>query len=380
LRTLGPSAGMALTLLCCGGSFALCQIPTATTTTKSSESISDPTRPEMQRRLDIDHDPLPSPDVEEVVPAIAPASLTPAATGEIRKRKDGVYTMHEDVDEVLLICAVVDQKGKLVTDLNRSDWRVWEDDIPQITTSFLHHDQPVSLGILIDNSGSMLDKRATVNAAALNLLKASNPLDSTFIVNFSDRPFLDQGFTSDIGALDRGLSRFDSKGTTALFDAVAVSADELSNHGKLPKQVLLVITDGADNASRIDLVQAIHRVQKLGGPVVYTIGLLFDSERDEAKQARRELQKLSDETGGIAYFPSTLQDVDAVAAEVARDIRDQYTLGYRSSNAASLGGFRVVHVEAVAPKHGKMTVRTRKGYYPSKTAPQPQQSAREEQP
>jgi VWFA-related protein len=381
LRTLAPSAALVLTLFSCIGSYAFGQMQTAATAPATTPDVlSDPTRPEMQLRLDVDRDPLPSPDVEEIVPSVALAPLTPAAGGEIRKRKDGVYTMHEDVDEVLLICAVVDQKGKLVTDLKRSDWRVWEDDIPQVTTSFLHQDQPVSLGILIDNSGSMLDKRAAVNAAALNLLKASNPLDSTFIVNFSDRSFLDQGFTSDIGALDRGLSRFDSKGTTALFDAVAVSADELANHGKLPKQVLLVITDGADNASRIDLEQAIHRVQKLGGPVVYTIGLLFDSEKNEAKRARIELQKLSDETGGLAYFPSTLQDVDSIATEVARDIRDQYTLGYRSSNIAGPGGFRVVRVEAVAPKHGKMIVRTRKGYYPNKVAPHPQQVAREEQP
>jgi len=381
LHTFALSAGMALTLLSCSGSYALGQIQTTPTApTRIAVPLSDPTRPEMQLRLDVDRDPLPSPDIEAVVPSISPTPLAPAVAGEIRKRKDGVYTMHEDVDEVLLICAVVDEKGRLVTDLSRGDWRVWEDDVPQITTSFLHQDQPVSLGILIDNSGSMLDKRAAVNAAALNLLKASNPLDSTFIVNFSDRSFLDQGFTSDIAALDRGLSRFDSKGTTAMYDAVAVSADELANHGKLPKQVLLVITDGADNASRIDLEQAIRRVQKLGGPVVYTIGLLFDSEKGEAKRARLELQKLSDETGGIAYFPRTLQDVDPIAVEVARDIRDQYTLGYRSSNAASLGGFRVVHVEAVAPKHGKMIVRTRKGYYPSKPAPHLQQSAREVQP
>jgi len=112
----------------------------------------------------------------------------------------------------------------------------------------------------------MRDKRAAVNAAALTLLRASNRQDAAFIVNFSDHAFLDQGFTSDIDALNRGLSHYDAKGTTALYDAVAASADELSNHGKLPKQVLLVITDGADNASRMDLQQAIRRVQNLGGP------------------------------------------------------------------------------------------------------------------
>jgi VWFA-related protein len=265
--------------------------------------------------------------------------------------------------------------------LGRSAFHVWEDGVPQEITSFLHQDQPVSLGIIVDNSGSMLDKRAVVNAAALTLLRASNPKDATFIVNFSDRAFLDQGFTSDIDALNRGLSRSDPRGTTALYDAVAASADELSNHAKLPRQVLLVITDGADNASRLDLEQAVRRVQNLGGPVVYTIGLLFDidktdkTEKEEADRARKDLERLSQETGGIAYFPTSMGDIDGIAREVARDIRDQYTIGYRSSKLASLGGFRVVRVEASAPRHGKMTVRTRRGYYANKPAQKPTQTA-----
>jgi VWFA-related protein len=221
----------------------------------------------------------------------------------------------------------------------------------------------------------MLDKRAAVNAAALHLLRASNPRDSTFIVNFSDRAFLDQGFTSDLAALNRGLAHFDSKGTTAMYDAVAASADELAHHGKLPKQVLLVITDGADNASRLELEQAIRRVQGLGGPVVYTIGLLYDADKNESARARTALERLSAETGGIAYFPRSLEDVDSIAAEVAHDIRDQYTIGYRPSKPASREGYRTVHVEANAPKHGKMTVRTRKGYYARKSASEHTQTA-----
>lgn len=335
----------------------------------------DPTRPEVQRRLDVDRDPIPSPDVEESSPSLATAPAGAAQPGEIRKRQDGLYTMHEDVDEVLLTCAVVDDKGRIVSDLSRGDFRVWEDGVPQATTSFLHQDQPVSLGIVVDNSGSMLDKRAAVNSAALHLIRASNPRDSMFVVNFSDRAFLDQGFTSDTAALNRGLAHFDSKGATAMYDAVAASADELAHHGKLPKQVLLVITDGADNASRLELEQAIRRVQGLGGPVVYTIGLLYDADKDEATRARTALERLSSETGGIAYFPRSLEDVDSIAAEVAHDIRDQYTIGYRSSKSASVEGYRTVRVEANAPKHGKMTVRTRKGYFAKKPTAEHTQTA-----
>jgi Ca-activated chloride channel family protein len=374
-RTLRSTPLVALMLLGCGALPILSQSPTGQPTRQQPgiPAMRDLTRPQSQPRLDVDRDPIPSPDPDE--PASASTTPSTGKPGELQKRQDGVYTMHQEVDEVLLACAVVDDKGQTASDLKRNNFRVWEDGIPQEITSFLHQDQAVSLGIIVDNSGSMRDKRPAVNAAALSLLKASNPQDSSFIVNFSDHAFLDQGFTSNIEALNRALTRSDSKGTTALYDAVAASADELSNHAKLPKQVLLVITDGADNASRLDLEQAIHRVQTLGGPVVYTIGLLFDTNKEEAARARRELERMSQETGGIAYFPDSLQDVDPIAIEVARDIRDQYTIGYRSSKAASLGGFRTVRVEASEPRHHRLIVRTRSGYYANKPAPQRTQTA-----
>ena len=189
--------------------------------------------------------------------------------------------------------------------------------------------------------------------------------------NFSDEAFIDQDFTSDLNKLRDGLAHFDSKGGTALYDAAVASADELSKGARRPKQVLLVITDGEDNASGLTLEQTIRRVQDLGGPIVYCIGLLFgdDGGGREAKQAKRALQLLSGETGGIAYFPRSLNEVDAIADEVARDIRSQYTLGYHSTKPVNLGGFRQVRVLAHAPaaKHN-LNVRTRTGYYP-KTGP-----------
>lgn len=334
------------------------QLPAAST------SLTDPTKPERQPRLDIDRDPIPSPDPDEVTAAPGNASSsTPAKSGEIQKNQSGIYTLHADVDEVLLNCSVIDDKGHTVTDLAQSNFRVWEDGVPQTVNSALHQDLPVSLGILIDNSGSMRDKRPAVNIAAYKLLQASNTRDAAFVVNFSDRAFLDQGFTSDLVALNRGLSRSDSHGTTAMYDAVAASADELVKHAKERKQALLIITDGADNASHLTLAQAIRRVQNLGGPVVYTIGLLFDADKDEADRARIALDSLSEETGGIAYFPKSLEDLDRIAEEVAFDIRHQYVVDYRSTKPASLGGYREVRVEAAAPEHKKLAVRTKKGYF-----------------
>jgi Ca-activated chloride channel homolog len=328
----------------------------------ASSNVGDPTRPEVQPRLDVDRDPVLSPDPVVVEPAAADLSDVSIQPKEAEKGRGG-YTFRTDVDEVLLSCTVLDDKGRMVNDLKASDFRVWEDGKPQRIISAVRQDVPVSMGILVDNSGSMRDKRADVNVAALSLVRASNPQDTAFIVNFSDRAFLDQGFTSDLVALRRGLVRSDPQGTTAMYDAVAASADELAKHAKERKQALLIITDGADNASRLTLSQAVRRVQNLGGPVVYAIGLLFDQDRAEASQARNDLNTLAQETGGIAYFPASLADLNTVMGQVARDIRNQYTVDYHSAKSTNLGGYRTVHVEASAPGRGKLIVRTKKGYY-----------------
>jgi VWFA-related protein len=341
-------------------------------------TLPDPTRPEVQPRLDMDHDPIPSPDPEVVPHTDAASQPAPGANNEgasngLEKRQDGTYVLHADVDEVLLNCSVIDEKGQTVNDLRQSYFKVWEDGVEQTVTSLQHRDLPVSMGILVDDSGSMLDKRAAVNSATMQLLRASNPGDSAFVVNFADKAYLDQGFTSDLVALNRGLDRDDPRGTTALYDAVAASAQELAQHAKERKQALLIITDGADNASELTLEQAIRRVASLGGPVVYTIGLLFDANQAESQRARDALERLSQETGGVAYFPTSLADLNAVAEQVAYDIRNQYIVAYHSSRPASLGGYRAVHVEAQAPNHGRLSVRTRRGYFaqpakPSNTA------------
>lgn len=336
----------------------------AVTQTVASPTGRDFTQPEVQANLQVDTDPVLSPDLE-ANPNPAPQAAQSADKGaELQKQKNGVFTLQEDVNEVLLNCTVVDDDGVVAPDLRQSDFQVWENGAPQKIDSFHHQDVPVSMGIIIDNSGSMRDKRAAVDAAALDLVRASNPQDRAFVVNFSDRAYLDQGLTSNITDLQRGLARFSPGGTTALYDAVAASATELANHAKQPKQVLLIITDGADNASRLTLEQTIGRVQSLGGPVVYAIGLLFDTNKSEAQRAKSDLQMLSDQTGGVAYFPDSLQSVAQIAANIARDIRDQYTIGYHPTRPVTLGGYRTVHVEASAPNHRKLIVRTRRGYYP----------------
>jgi VWFA-related protein len=306
----------------------------------------------------------PSPLTEDRDPVRSPESQTPAPP-VVHKEPDG-YVLHTEVDEVLLNCTVL-EGTQLVPDLKKDNFHVVEDGVDQTLISFQHSDLPVSIALVVDNSGSMASKRPSVNKSAGDLIAASNPQDEAFVVNFSDEAFIDQDFTSDIAKLRDGLAHIESRGGTALRDAVIASADKLVTEAKNPKQVIILITDGDDNASTFDLEQTIRRVQQLSGPVIYSIGLLFgdeDMSRMEARHARKALELLSTETGGVAFFPKNIDQIDQIAAEVARDIRNQYTLGYRSTRPATEPGFRTVVVTAQAKGHGKLTVRTRTGYYP----------------
>jgi VWFA-related protein len=211
----------------------------------------------------------------------------------------------------------------------------------------------------------MSSKRAAVASATLDLVKASNPQDETFVINFSDQAYLDQDFTSDLDKLQNGLSRLSLSGGTALYDTVVTAADKMERSATRPRKVLIVITDGDDNSSKLTLDTAIHRVQDTQGPIIYSIGLMFGG--GESRHAKRDLRALSSETGGIAFFPGSLKDIDSVAAEVARDIRNQYAIAYHSPQA-SVGGYHTVKVEAHAEGHGKLTVYTRSGYLSNRSA------------
>ena len=265
------------------------------------------------------------------------------------------------MNEVTLSATVLDARRHLVTNLAPTNFAVYEDNQPQKITSFKREDIPVSIGIVVDNSGSMRTKRAAVTKAVLNLIQSSNPQDEVFVVNFNDDPYLDQDFTNKLDPLREALDRVDSRGGTALYDAVIASADHLAKGAKKEKKVLLVVTDGVDNESRESLESAIRKVQDDNGPTIYTIGILGDEPG--IKRAKRALQSLSDQTGGVAFFPKDLMEVDEISQEVARDIRNQYSLTYKPTNPRSNGGYRKVKVEARAPGYKDLQVRTRDGYF-----------------
>ncbi len=255
----------------------------AQTAQQSSAPTTAARTPAQAPSLTVDRDPVRSPDGE------------PSALPALRKEGDG-YVLHTDVEEVALNCTVLDG-NRMVPDLKKENFQVFEDGVQQKIISFQHTDLPVSIALVVDNSGSMGRKRPSVNKSTLDLIEASNPQDEAFVVNFCDEAFIDQDFTSDVNKLREGLSHIEARGGTALYDAVAASADKLATDAKHPKQVIILITDGDDNASTLNLEQTIRRVQQLSGPVIYSIGLLFgdeDMSHDEVKDARKALEMLSD--------------------------------------------------------------------------------------
>jgi Ca-activated chloride channel family protein len=303
--------------------------------------------------------PVPStqpPSTQSGAPAQPPAASSPQQS----PNDTGTFVIHKNVDEVLIHATVVDDKQHIVTNLDRDAFSVFEDGKPQTIISFRHEDIPVAMGIVIDNSGSMREKRAKVNQAALNLVRSSNPQDEVFVVNFNDEYYLDQDFTNDLLKLKEALEKIDARGGTALYEALVASAENF-RYARLEHKVLFVVTDGEDNASRETLEQAVKRLQEENGPSVYAIGILGDEEHP--KRARRALEIIAQRTGGLAFFPTTLDQVDEISRQVAHDIRNQYTIGYKPTNPRSSGGFRAIRVEAKAKSHNKFVVRTKSGYY-----------------
>jgi Ca-activated chloride channel homolog len=269
-----------------------------------------------------------------------------------------------NVDLVVLHTTVIDDRQRFADGLKPENFRVYEDKVEQKLSVFRREDVPVSMGLVIDNSGSMRDKRPRVNEAAITLVQASNPQDEAFVVNFNDDFYLDldKDFTNSIPELKEALERIDSRGSTALRDAIIGSLDHLKK-GSKDKKVLLVVTDGEDNASRNSLEKMIREVQKTD-TVIYTIGLLSQENRKEAKRARKVLEQIASASGGLAFFPENVDDVHNICEQVAHDIRNQYVLAYYSTNTNRDGTFRAVRVEVIPPRgRGKLIARTRNGYY-----------------
>jgi len=276
---------------------------------------------------------------------------------------------------VVLHATVQNRNGILVSGLGKDNFQVYEDGVLQQIDYFSHEDIPVTVGLVVDNSGSMRPKRPEVIAAALAFARSSNPQDQMFVVNFNELVSLglpaDTPFTDQAAQLEVALSRIAADGETALYDAVAAALEHLKK-GNQDKKVLIVISDGGDNASKHNLAQIMAMA---GHPdaIIYTIGLFIAEDPDRNPGV---LKRLAKDTGGEAFLPESVGEVLPICQRIARDIRNQYTIAYAPANRKQDGTYRVIQVKAKAPGNGGLIVRTRAGYYaPSKPQPLPANAA-----
>ncbi|HZR23267.1 MAG TPA: VWA domain-containing protein [Vicinamibacterales bacterium] len=259
---------------------------------------------------------------------------------------------------VVLHATVRNRRGVEITNLDRGAFTVYENGKRQPIMLFRRDDIPVSIGLLVDNSGSMRPLRERAEAAALAFVRASNPLDEAFVVNFADTARIDVAMTQDVATLEAGIRRVDSIGGTALRDAVRVAETYLHDHATRDRRVLLVITDGRDNASLVTM-REIEQHSRASDTAVYAIGV-FAADSSEAKDGKRELDALAERSGGVAYYPSGPDEVVGAAQDIAQQIRRQYTIAYAPSNQRLDGSYRTIRVEARGEE--PLTVRTRSGY------------------
>ena len=304
-----------------------------------------------------------------VLVLLAPSSLaSPQESSRPQRGPKSDYTISVKVNEVVLHATVLDRKGVLVSGLNQEQFQVYEDGLPQEIKHFSHEDVPVTVGLVVDNSGSMKGKRADVVAAGVAFAQSSNPQDQMFVVNFNEKVFFglpdNMPFTGNVAHLQTALSRIAADGETALYDAVAAALDHLKA-GSHDKKVLIVISDGGDNASKHNLTQ----IRSMAGhpdAIIYTIGIFDEQDGDRNPRVLKELAK---DTGGEAFLPESLKEIVPICEKIARDIRSQYTIAYVPTNRKPDGTYRSIQVKVNALGHKRLSVRTRTGYYAPPTTP-----------
>jgi Ca-activated chloride channel homolog len=282
---------------------------------------------------------------------------------------DGNFTLNVNVQLVQIPVTVTSKDGKLVDNLPQSSFQVFEDNVQQEITLFKHEDVPLSLGLVIDNSGSMRNKRQRVNSAALTFVRESNPDDETFIVDFDDEAVLRQQFTRSMADLVDALADINTQGETALNDAVYLSLDQVRT-GSRDKKALLLISDGEDNKSKYGINKLLEHIKESRDVTIYAIGLLEENDdrgglfsKSPSKRAKEDLTKIAEITGGEAYFPKTVDEVSEICKHIARDLRNQYTLGYSPKNTKTDGGDRTIRVNVTPPAGvSKINVRAKTTY------------------
>jgi VWFA-related protein len=299
--------------------------------------------------------------------SFAVLAQNPQPPEQLQKKDDKDYTIKVDTTLIQIPVSIHDKDGRPVNTFKREQFQVFEDKVPQEIKLFTHEDVPISLGLVIDNSGSMRNKRERVNSAALSFVRESNPEDESFIVNFDDSAYLEQDFTSSIGDLMDALDNLDTRGETALYDAVFLSTDKVMKEGRRDTKALLLISDGEDNTSKYKYDEVVKRLKE-SNVTLYAIGLLAETEshglfqKDPNKKAKQTLDAFAEATGGVAYFPKSIDDVEELCKQIARDLRNRYTIGYTPTNGKLDGSMRKVDVVVNAPKSARLAIRWKTSY------------------
>ncbi|MEX2260346.1 MAG: VWA domain-containing protein [Bryobacteraceae bacterium] len=283
--------------------------------------------------------------------------------GDAEPQVPAPYRVSVNVDLVVLHPTVRDRNGQFASDLREQDFEVYEDGVRQFIRLFRHEDIPVTVGLVIDHSGSMGRKLTDVIAAARTFVRSSSQEDQMFVVNFNENVTLGLPdavpFTNRLDELESAILKAPATGQTALYDAVGLALERLQA-GSREKKVLIVISDGGDTASVLALPQVLKMAEQ-SSALVYTIGIFDEEDPDRNPKV---LKRLARATGGEAFFPGQLNEAVAICERIARDIRNQYTIGYVSSNTAQPGAYRSIRVVARAKGKSKLFVRTRSGYIP----------------
>jgi VWFA-related protein len=292
-----------------------------------------------------------------VLAGYAGPQAPPAAHGS----NSGSFQISVDVALVVLHATVSDRQGGFVSDLDERNFVVYEDGVPQRIQLFRNEDIPVTVGLVVDHSTTMLPKLAEVAAAARTFVRSSNPADEMFVVNFNEHVF--QGlpgafrFTNSTVELENAIMSGPTEGQTALYDAIAKALEDL-RAGSRDKKVLIVVSDGGDNASAHKLAQLLDLAEQ-SSAVIYTVGLF---EQDDPDRNPRVLKRLAKATGGEAFFPGQPSEVVSICEGIARDIRHQYTIGYVPTDLTREGAHHAIRVVAGAKGRDRLSVRTRTGY------------------
>lgn len=297
------------------------------------------------------------------------------ATPPAQQNRD--FTISVDVELVTLPVSVLDRDGHPVFGLEKENFRVFEDGVEQEIERFVQEDVPVSIGLAIDSSGSMNNKRQSVSSAALVFVRESNPDDETFIVTFNDEVFLEQDFTRSIGNLTDALDNIQPRGETAVNDAIYLALEHVEEEGRMDKKAILIISDGEDNASAYGHNAIMERLRQ-SDVTVYAIGILEQNDesgglfrKSRSEIARDALEEITEATGGQAFFPKSVDEVEELCRRIARDLRSHYTIGYRPSNKAFDGMWRNIKVEVDPPRgFPRISVRTKEGYFAPGEPPQ----------